>query len=208
MSFRGRIALAVACAVAALVFMAIYAADVRGKAHNERADALERYGGETALVCISSREIARGEVFTDHNVETVEWLVDLLPEGALADRGSLVGKTSASDIAKNTPLSWVDVDEGEDAIDVPAGMVAVAVPCTQDASVGGSLSPNCTVDVYVVEQGTAHIQCRGVQVIRVGGNRSQTSWVTLALPPEQVEALIAASSTHRLYFTLPSTDAQ
>lgn len=208
-SLKVRVLLALGCAVAAVVFMALFASGVRGEAEEQRRDALERYGGETALVCVASRDIARGETFSDRNVETVEWLVDLLPEGALVDPGSVVGKTAASAVAQNTPLAAVDVDDQGEPVDVPAGAVAVSVPCSSSSAVGGALTVGATVDVYVVASEGARLLCQGVQVLGTNaeGTSAKLSWATLAIDPSQVEAVIAAASMQSLYFALPSDEA-
>ncbi len=208
MSFRVRIALAVGCAVVAGVLMAVYAASVRGTASEQRRSALEQYGGETVTVCVAARDIAQGETFSERNVEAVEWLVDLLPEGALVEIEDLMGKTAASAIAANTPVASVDVDAQGASLDVPAGMVAVSVPCSNESAVGGALSSGSTVDVYVVSGDAARLLCQGVQVLATNaeGTAASLSWVTLGVDPAEVEALIAASSLQRLYFVLPSDE--
>lgn len=208
MTFKVRIAVSLACAAAAVAFMAVYAAGVRGEAADQRRDALERYGGETASVYVATRDIAQGETFNERNVETMEWLVDLLPEGALGEGDDILGETSASSIARNTPLASVDVSERDAALDVPAGLVAVSVPCSSESAVGGALSPGSTVDVYVVSGDAARLLCRGVQVLATNANATAASlsWATVAVDPSQVEALIAASALQGLYFVLPSDE--
>lgn len=208
MTFKVRIAVSLACAAAAVAFMAVYAAGVRGEAAGQRRDALERYGGETANVYVATRDIAQGETFSERNVETMEWLVDLLPEGALGEGDDLLGETAASSIARNTPLAAVDVSARDAALDVPAGLVAVAVPCSNESAVGGALTSGSTVDVYVVSGDSARLLCQGVQVLATNANATAASlsWATVAIDPSQVEALIAASALQGLYFVLPSDE--
>lgn len=208
MSFKVRIALALGCAVVAVVLMAVFASSVRGEVEEQRKGALERYGGETVWACVAARDIARGEVFSERNVVAAEWLVDLLPEGALVDMDALMGKTAAAAIAQNTPLAAVDIDEQGEPLDVPAGTVAVCVPCSSESAVGGALSVGTTVDVYVVASDAARLLCQGIQVLATNaeGSAAKLSWATLAVDPAQVEAVIAASSMQRLYFVLPSEE--
>ena len=208
MSLRARIIVAAACAVLAVALMAGYAASVRSQASAQRAGALERYGGETAQVCVTTRAVARGETFTERNVSTMEWLVDLLPEGALADPSQLMGKTAASALAANTPVSGVDVDTQADPLDVPAGKTAISVPCSAESAVGGALTPGALVDMYLVSDGTARLLSASVQVLQTsaGSSGAGLSWVTVAVDPARVEAIIAASSLQRLYFAIPSDE--
>lgn len=208
MSSRVRIVVSLVCGVLAIAIMAGYAASVRGQAAGQREEALERYGGEAASVCVAVRDIAQGEEFTERNVAVVEWLVDLLPEGALVDLHELDGKTAASAIAANTPISAVDVDARVEPLDVPAGTVAVSVPCTSESAVGTALVPYATVDVYTTGNGSAQLLSEGVKVLQTNasGTAASLSWAVLALDPSQVEAVIAASSAQRLYFALPSEE--
>ena len=208
MSLRVRVFLALGCAVLAVVLMGWYALDVRQEAAGQREGALERYGGETVRVCVAAKDIARGEVFSDRNVRTVEWLVVLLPEGAVVDASTLMGRTASSAIAENTPVAALCVSSDEDPLDVPAGAVAVSVPCTNETAVGGALSAGSVVDVYVLSEGTARLLCQEVQVLQTNaaGTSASLSWATLAVDPSEVEAVIAASGLQRLYFVLPSEE--
>lgn len=208
MSLKVRVAVAIGCAILAVALMAGYAASIRGEASEQRRGALERYGGETATVLVATKDIVRGEVFSERNVEAVEWLVDLLPEGALVDPASLMGKSSSSAIARNTPLAMVDVSAQDTPLEVPSGLVAVSVPCSNESAVGGSLSAGSVVDIYVVSGDAARLLCQGVEVIATNadGTAARLSWATVALDPSETEAVIAASSIQRLYFALPSDE--
>ena len=209
MSFRIQVIAAVASALLAAGLMAAYAASVRSEASAQREGALRRYGGETARVCVTTHEVARGETYTERNVDVVDWLVDLLPEGALTDEGQVIGRVASCAVAANTPLSGVCVDDQADALDVPAGKSAVSVPCSAESAVGGALTPGSVVDVYRVSEGTARLVCSSASVLATNatGVGSSLSWVTLAVDPEIVEALVGASSLQKLYFVLPGEDA-
>lgn len=208
MSLKVRVAIALCLAVLAAAIVAGYASSVRSEAAGQRAGALARYGGETAPVCVSSRDISRGEAFSERNVQVVEWLVDLLPDGAIDDPEKVLGRAAASAIAGNTPLASVDVEAQDEAIEVPAGLVAVSVPCSNENAVGGALAPGSAVDVYAVSDGSAYLLCPEVQVLQTNasGTMASLSWATVAVKPEEVEALIAASSLQRLHFVLPSEE--
>lgn len=208
MSLKVRVAIALCLAALSAAIVAGYASSVRSEAAGQRAGALARYGGETAAVCVSSRDISRGEVFSERNVEVAEWLVDLLPEGALDDPGKVIGMTAASAVAANTPLASVDIEAREEALEVPAGLVAVSLPCSDESAVGGAVAPGSRADVYVVSDGSAHLLCQEVEVLRTNaaGTMASLAWATVAVRPDEVEALIAASSLHRLHLVLPSEE--
>ncbi len=206
MTFRFRVVLALSCAVLAAVSMAVYAANVRGRAEAQREGALERYGGEVVVSYVTTRDVVRGETFTERNVEPMEWLVDLLPEGALVDGSQVYGRTAAASIAGNSPLSDADVDGGEEPLEVPEGLVALSVPCTNESAVGGALAAGSLVDLYVVRDGTARLLCQGTRVLHTNaeGTAAKLSWATVAVEPSEVEAVVAAASIQKIHFVLPS----
>lgn len=208
MSVKARVIAAVACGLLAAILMIAYMASVRGEAAGERDRALERYGGETVTVCVASRAIAAGEVFSERNVSELEWLVDLLPEGALAQADEVLGKTAACAIAQNTPLASVHVASAGVALAVPQGKVALSVPCSNDSAVGGELPAGSVVDVYVVGDGSARPAAQGIEVLKtnVTSGVGSLSWAILAVDPDQVEALVGLAATQKLYLTLPSDE--
>ena len=61
MKQRQMTAIAIGCGVACAVCVAAFMASVQGKADADRAEALARYGGEQAEVCVATRDIAAGE---------------------------------------------------------------------------------------------------------------------------------------------------
>lgn len=206
MSVKARVIVAVACGLLAAVMMVAYMSSVKEEAAGERDRALERYGGETVTVCVASRAIAAGEVFSERNVSELEWLVDLLPEGALAQADEVLGKTAACAIAQNTPLAAVHVAAVGQALGVPQGKVALSVPCSNDSAVGGELPAGSVVDVYVVGDGSARPAAQGIEVLKtnVTSGVGSLSWAILAVDPDQVEALVGLAATQKLYLTLPS----
>lgn len=206
MSVKARVIVAVACGLLAAVMMVAYMSSVKDEAVGERDRALERYGGETVTVCVASRAIAAGEVFSERNVSELEWLVDLLPEGALAQADEVLGKTAACAIAQNTPLAAVHVAAVGQALGVPQGKVALSVPCSNDSAVGGELPAGSVVDVYVVGDGSARPAAQGIEVLKtnVTSGVGSLSWAILAVDPDQVEALVGLAATQKLYLTLPS----
>jgi pilus assembly protein CpaB len=206
MSSRKRIVISVVCAVLAAALVAGYAASVRSGASAEREEALRRYGGETVSVCVATRSIEAGETFSDRNVAMTDWLVDLLPEGAVQDADEVIGKAAAAKIAANTPVCLIDAESQTMTLDVPEGMTALSVPCTAQSAVGGALAPGADVDVYVVDQGSAKLLGTGVRVLQTSSSTTNP-WVTVAVDPSRVEALIAAASLQNLYFVLPSEGA-
>ena len=207
-STRVRVIACVVSAVLAVVLVLLYTSGVRNQAASQRAGALARYGGETASVCVTTAVVAQGETFSERNVTTVDWLVDLLPEGAQTDANQVLGKVAASTMAANTPVSSVDLEAQVSVLDVPSGTAAVSVPCSTENAVGGALAPGSVVDVYLVSEGRAQLLCPGVRVLQTsaGASGGKLTWVTIAAKPDLVEAIVAAANLQRLSFVLPAED--
>ena len=214
MKQRQMTAIAIGCGVACAVCVAAFMASVQGKADADRAEALARYGGEQAEVCVATRDIAAGERVDLSAVETKLWVADLLPEDAIRANGDAVGKVATSSILKGEVVSAKRFESAHDTLDVPEGKAAVSVPAKAVQAVGGAVRPGMSVDVYSSGDTTTAAIARGVLVLAtsVGESGSVSSsgsgWITLAVTPESVQEIIAASSKTSLYFVLPGEGAQ
>ena len=205
---------AVACGLACALCVGLFMLSVRNEANAARAEALARYGGEQVEVCVAARDIPAGERVEASAVETKMWLADLLPDDAISAAGDVVGKTASSDVVKGEVLSGRRFDQQHSAIDVPAGKEAVSVPAKAVQAVGGALSAGMVVDVYASGESGATVLGREVLVLDASIGTSSTlgtssaGWVTLAVDPDRVEELVAASAKTDLYFVLPGARAQ
>lgn len=200
---------AVGCGVACALCVAAYLASVQGQVDAERAEALARYGGEQVEVCVATRDIAAGERIDLSAVETRLWVADLLPDGALQSNADAVGKVATTSILKGEVVSEKRFENSRGAIDVPAGKEAVSVPAKAVQAVGGAIRPGMSVDVYSAGESSTVAIARGVVVLDAsvgdGGSlvSSDAGWITLAVDPETVQEIIAASSRTTLYFVIP-----
>ena len=204
--------IAVICGVVCAICVFAFMGTVQGEANAARAEALARYGGEQIDVCVATRDIAAGERVDNAAVETKLWVADLLPEGAINDEAQVVGKTASSSILKGEVLSAKRFEAARDALDVPAGKVAVSVPAKTVQAVGGAIRPGMHVDIYATGDSAASALAQNVPVLATstdeGGSLvSGSSWITIALDADQVQEMVTASSRYDLYFVLPGTDA-
>ena len=215
---RRRVIVGVACGVLAAVCMFVYLADVRAQAVNVRRDAVERYGGDVVEVCVASRDVASGEVLGAGDVTLQPWPVDLLPAGAVTDAGDVAGATARVPLLANEVIAESKVGDPLSSVTVPDGLCAVSVASQDVLAVGGAIRSGSLVNVYSSGSGVSLIG-ENILVLEtsnsgagdagagsVFGNasgRSSISWVTLAVAPESVEELIAASKAGNLYFALP-----
>lgn len=218
-----RLVASVCCGVAAALLISMYLSNARAEAMDSRESAIEEYGGETVEVCVATQDIPEGETIGEEDVELMLWLVDLLPEDAVTDLEEVVGKTALQDIYGNEPITTAMAGDASVSVSVPDGLCAVSVPSEDVESVGGALKPGSTVNVYAVG---SSVQLIGEDILILetsisdssddssetvfgdASSRDSVSWVTLAVTPESVEELIAASNAGTLYFALPGGEVE
>ena len=214
MKQKRMMAIAVGCGLACAACVAVFMASVQGQAESARAEALARYGGEQVEVCVATRDISAGERLDLSSVEVKLWVADLLPEDALRTSGDAVGKVATSSILKGEVISSKRFENVRDSLDVPAGKEAVSVPAKAVQAVGGAIRPGMAVDVYAAGDTATTLIAQSVQVLAtsVGESGSLVSsgagWVTLAVAPERVQEIIAASSKANLYFVIPGDQVE
>ena len=209
MKQKRMIAISVACGLACALCVALFMASVQGEADAARAEALARYGGEQVEAYVAARDIAAGERVDLSAVETKLWVADLLPAEAVRSSSDAVGKTATSPIYKGEVIVSGRFEAERDSIEIPPGKQAVSVPAKAVQAVGGAIRAGMSVDVYSSGDSSTSAIAQDVNVIdtSVGGGGSLTSteggWITLAVEPDKVQELIAASNKTTLYFTLP-----
>lgn len=203
MKRKATILLSLACGIVCAVAVFAYTAQVQQQASQARNDALARYGGEQLEVCVAAKDIAAGEEVSSSNVTTRQWLVDLLPADAVESFDSISGQRASSSIVAGEVLSHRHFEGTQQQVDVPAGLQAVSVEVEQAQAVGGALQVGSVVDVYAAGPSETSLLASDVYVACAGNDNGSRTWVTLAVKPNQVEQVIAATQTSTLYLTLP-----
>lgn len=90
MTRRVRLALAAAFSLLTLVLCLAYGQQVRADADRERAEALERYGGEVTKVVVAGQALEVGDVVSRQNVVERDWVSDLVPKGSYVSLDEVV----------------------------------------------------------------------------------------------------------------------
>lgn len=201
---------AIACGVLCAACVFSYLSSVRGEADAARAEALARYGGEQVEVCVAKRDIAAGEKVDATALETKLWVADLLPADAVRSSQDVVGRTATSSILAGEVLSLKRFGEVSSSIDVPAGFAAISVSAKTVQAVGGALTPGVRADLYASGDTSTVVVARDVLVLATssdgtnGAAAADVTWVTVAVKPDAVQEIIAASQKAELYFALPA----
>ena len=137
-------------------------------------------------------------------------MADLLPADAVRAAGDVVGRTATSSILAGEVLSTRRFGEASTSIDVPAGFAALSVPAKTVQAVGGALAPGSRADLYASGDTATAAVARDVLVLATsaggadGAAAADVTWVTVAVKPESVQEVIAASRKAELYFALPA----
>lgn len=188
----------------------LYLANVEEKANAAQAEILARYGGDQIEVCVARRDIGAGETLAESDLDTKTWVATLLPADAITSKKDAVGKLVGSAILEGEVISSKRFGYETADIDVPAGFVALSVPAKEVQSVGGTLHSGMYCDIYVVGASATSRIGSSVLVLATsmedGITSSGNNWITIALPPTNVEEMVSAAQNLELYFTLPSTD--
>lgn len=208
MSKRFRLIFALACSVLSMMLCALYADHVRGEAERVRSEAIARYGGEVVTLVVTSEDLEPGDIVTQANVTTRDWLADLAPDGALVSLDETLGKEISVPAAKGVPLTKLNFRANEAMADVPAGHVALTLPITDKLGIPRNLSQGASLEAYQVSKDGTSLIAKGMQVLsQPSANVSLSgAQVTLAVPPDGVSAVLAASAAGDLRLVIPAAD--
>ncbi|MCI6843280.1 MAG: SAF domain-containing protein [Coriobacteriaceae bacterium] len=210
MSRRFKIVLSAAFAVLAIVLCLAYGEGVRAEEKTRRQETLTRYGGEVVGLVVATTGLEEGQVVSPGDVARRDWVSDLVPEGAITNLDDVVGKKVTVAAASGAPLTQLNFRETGAAVEVPPGRIAVSVPMADKLGVGEGVVAGDRLVAYRVADGAATVLAREVTVLSVPeGARALAAGaqaMTVALVPEDVSAVLAASTEGSLRFGLPADD--
>lgn len=206
---RFRIMLSVAFGLLAVLLGFAYGEQIRAEVEAERSEALERYGGEVVELVVAKSELVSGEILSENNIETREWLVDLAPEGSISEISEVLGLRLTTPVAKGEPLNALDIATQEGSLEIPEGRVAISVHLSDKTGLAQEVSNGARVLCYrSVDAGLRAICSDAVVLVAASMGSSSTfssgtESICLAVLPEYVEDVLAASSDGSLRLALP-----
>ena len=187
-----------------------YTGSVKANAEAERAETLERFGGEQVEVYVATRNISAGEIVDARSAETRLWVADLLPEGSVHDLATVAGKKATAAIYEGEVITEFRFDTASSNLTVPEGFVAVSVPAQEVNAVGGAVMVGSRINIYAAGAQATELIGENILVLATSSlasdslTSSSADWITIAVLPESVQEIIAATQTTKLYFSLPS----
>lgn len=209
MTRRFRLALSGAFALLAAVLCASYGQHVRDEAERVRTEALERYGGEVASLVVAAEGLEAGDVVDRQNVVERDWLVDLAPADAVTGLDSVLGAQVTVPVARGVPLTALNFRDDAAALEVPSGRVALSVSVTERLGVPPTVAPGTELAAYEVRDGGVRLVAEGLQVLRAASEQAglgSKGALVLAVAPDDVAGVLAASAEGTLRLALPAED--
>ena len=210
MTKRMRLVISAACAVLAVAVCALYAQHVEAEAQRERAQTLQRYGGDVVSLVVSNRALEPGETIAASDVEVRDWISSLAPEGALLNADEVVGREVSVPVAANAPLLELNFRDLSLIEDIPAGHVAVSIPVTEKLGISAAVAVGSRVVAYKAAEGAAEPLGSSAIVLAVptGGSSMSHGTITIAVPSNDVSAVLASSAAGDLRLVVPADDVK
>lgn len=212
MSRRFKIVLSGAFALLAIVLCLAYGESVRAEEESRRQETLTRYGGEVVSLVVATSQLEEGQVISAGDVAKRDWVSDLVPEGAITSLDDVVGKKVTVAVASGAPITQLNLRETGATVEVPSGTIAVSVPLTDKLGVGEGVVAGDRLVAYRVSDGAATVLAREATVLSLPEGAktlaSGSQAMTIALAPEDVSSVLAASTEGSLRFGLPASDVQ
>lgn len=203
---RFRLVASGACAVAATALCLLYGQGVREEAEQARAEALERYGGEVVSLVVATEGIEAGEVVDRTNVAERDWLVDLVPEGAVTAADEVLGAEVSVPVAAGLPLTTLNFRDAAGAVEVPADRVALSVPLADDLGLPPAVTAGTTLAAFEVTDAGTRLLADDLQVLATAqesAGLAARGSITLAVAPADVPSVLSASAEGSLRLALP-----
>ena len=209
MRTRFRVMVSLACALASVAGGLAYANEVREQADRVRSDAIARFGGEVAQLVVAEQPLEAGDVISERNVRVRDWVADLAPVGAISSLDNAIGREVHVPVAQGAPLTELNFRDETSLSEVPDGHVAVSVPVSDKLGISRGVNRGARVSAYAVENGTPQLIASDVQVLSELGSATgviASQQITIAVLPDDVSAILAASASGDLRLVIPADD--
>ena len=210
MNRRFRYLISGACALLAIVLCLAYGEQVRLQCERERTEALERYGGEVVRLVVATETIEAGETIDANNATERDWVAELAPAGSLTELASVEGAQVSVPVAAGMPVTELNLRDPSEAIEVPSGMVALAISAGSDTGVPQGLEVGATLAAYEVGAEGVRLIADDLRVLMAPTGASgalASRQLTIGADPDDVAPLLAASGEGSLRLVLPGEDA-
>ena len=207
MTKKTRILISVLSALLASFCFFTYVQSVRAEAEKSRAEAIQKYGGELTSILVATKQIEPGETLSTSNTQVKSWISDLIPEGAITNPESVMGRTVSSVIGVGMPVVSLHLRSATSQISIPENLVGLTISHGEKYGLAERLSAGTKLAAYEVTDSLITCIASDIAVLSddTEGALYSSSSVTLGLTPEQVPAVLSAYARGTLRFTLPGS---
>ena len=207
MTKKTRILISVLSALLASFCFFAYVQNVRADAEKSRAEAIQKYGGELTSILVATKQIEPGETLSSSNTQVKSWISDLIPEGAITNPESVMGRTVSSVIGVGMPVVSLHLRSVASQISIPENLVGLTISHGEKYGLAERLSAGTKLAAYEVTDSIITCIASDIAVLSddTEGTLYTSSSVTLGLTPEQVPAVLSAYARGTLRFTLPGS---
>ena len=209
MTTKVRIAIALSCAIVAVVASQAYAQDARRKEAQLRQETLERYGGDVVQLVVAAHQLEAGTTISESDVTLKEWVSELAPDGAVTEIDQAIGSTLSSPIPKGQVLTDLVLGSSGASVEIPAGTVAVSLALTDKLGLVSGVDAGSRVFAYRIDEGGTELISGKVTIVSVkseGGALSSTKNVTVAAKPDDIPGLLEAAAQGTLRLVVPASN--
>lgn len=207
MTKKTRILISVLSALLASFCFFAYVQSVRAEAEKSRAEAIQKYGGELTSILVATKQIEPGETLSSSNTQVKSWISDLIPEGAITNPESVMGRTVSSVIGVGMPVVSLHLRSVASQITIPENLIGLTISHGEKYGLAERLSAGTKLAAYEVTDSLITCIASDISVLSddTEGTLYTSSSVTLGLTPEQVPAVLSAYARGTLRFTLPGS---
>lgn len=207
MTKKTRILISVLSALLASFCFFAYVQSVRAEAEKSRAEAIQKYGGELTSILVATKQIEPGETLSSSNTQVKSWISDLIPEGAITNPESVMGRTVSSVIGVGMPVVSLHLRSATSQISIPENLVGLTISHGEKYGLAERLSAGTKLAAYEVTDSLITCIASDIAVLSDDSESAlySSSSVTLGLTPEQVPAVLSAYARGTLRFTLPGS---
>ena len=207
MTKKIRILISVLSALLASFCFFAYVQSVRAEAEKSRAEAIQKYGGELTSILVATKQIEPGETLSSSNTQVKSWISDLIPEGAITNPESVMGRTVSSVIGVGMPVVSLHLRSVASQITILENLIGLTISHGEKYGLAERLSAGTKLAAYEVTDSLITCIASDISVLSddTEGTLYTSSSVTLGLTPEQVPAVLSAYARGTLRFTLPGS---
>lgn len=207
MTKKTRILISVLSALLASFCFFAYVQSIRAEAEKSRAEAIQKYGGELTSILVATKQIEPGETLSSSNTQVKSWISDLIPEGAITNPESVMGRTVSSVIGVGMPVVSLHLRSVASQITIPENLIGLTISHGEKYGLAERLSAGTKLAAYEVTDSLITCIASDISVLSddTEGTLYTSSSVTLGLTPEQVPAVLSAYARGTLRFTLPGS---